>query len=217
MKKRKIISITLSFALSASAVFGNAAYSQAKVSRSHVVSMYKKLLLKKKISVKGINGENNFTIQRNSDMTFTLVDVNKDGIPELYIGNTDSAAGLSMMCVLFYYSKEKIYALSGGHEGSFAKFAKGKVFLNSGSGMGDLWEKYYTFKNGRPVKLADSLNHMDLPGEKAYRKYYIGKKKVKKKKYDSYIKKITKNSKSYGLYDEKQYSLTDENLERYLK
>lgn len=83
MKKRKIISFTLAFALSASAVFGNAAYSQAKVSRSHVVSMYKKLLLKKKISVKGINGENNFTIQRNSDMTFTLVDVNKDGIPEL--------------------------------------------------------------------------------------------------------------------------------------
>lgn len=37
----------------------------------------------KKKTVKGINGENNFTIQRNSDMTFTLVDVNKDGIPEL--------------------------------------------------------------------------------------------------------------------------------------
>lgn len=37
----------------------------------------------KKKTVKGINGENNFTIQRNSDMAFTLVDVNKDGIPEL--------------------------------------------------------------------------------------------------------------------------------------
>lgn len=37
----------------------------------------------KKKTVKGINGENNFTIQRNGDMTFTLVDVNKDGIPEL--------------------------------------------------------------------------------------------------------------------------------------
>lgn len=37
----------------------------------------------KKKTVKGINGKNNFTIQRNSDMAFTLVDVNKDGIPEL--------------------------------------------------------------------------------------------------------------------------------------
>lgn len=217
MKKRKIISVTLAFALSVSAVFGNAAYSQAKVSRRHVVSMYKKLLMKKKISIKEINGEHNSTIQRNSDMTFMLVDVNKDGIPELYLGNTDSVAGLSMMCVLFYYSKGKVYALRGGHAGDFLKFSKGKVFLNSCSGMGAIWEEYYTFKNDRPVKLADSMDFIGAPGEKAYKKYCIGKKKVKKKKYDSYIKKITKNSKSYALSNAKKYSLTDENLETYLK
>ena len=53
--------------------------------RVHKMIMYKerKDENEKKKTVKGINGENNFTIQRNSDMTFTLVDVNKDGIPEL--------------------------------------------------------------------------------------------------------------------------------------
>ena len=110
-------------------------------------------------------------------------------------------------CTIYYNGKVKCIGMTG-HNSYYCGYRKGRLILGGESGMGEIYTYYYKIKNGKLKKVASSYDNGGVGGidegtVPLVKSYYIGKKKVSKKKFNNFIKKNTgsKNPKEVAIWD----------------
>lgn len=187
---------------------------EAKTTRQQAICLYRNMLQKENILLQIQGSKYKTTYKRDDQITFSLVDVDRDGVPELYVRHTDMQLGLAVTEIIYYVSHGRVYGLTTGH-GGFQKYKKSNIIYDESFQMGVMEKGYYQLKNGRVVTLAGSAVVEMGPGKDSY---HIGKKKVSKKKYKAYVKKITKKDKfDPSFVHAEEHLITDENIETYIK
>ena len=125
---------------------------------------------------------------------YVIYDINNDGKLELIL-NTEDICGMAIPSALFIYYKGKVKCIGiTGHNSYYCGYRKGNLILGGEGGMGEFYFYYYKIKNGKLKKVASSYDNAGMvDGETIphVQKYWIGKKKVSKKKFDNFIKKNT--------------------------
>ena len=212
---KRIISTFLAFTLAIGSIFGSARYSEAKTTKKEALRLYRELLSKKKIRVKekGSSEVPNF-FEPNNEITFSLVDLDKDGVPELFVNHTDSVFGLSCVAIVYYVSHGKVYAIQNWRD-TFLQFKKSHILYSETFHMDVFSTSYYRLKNGKFTELARS-DYDEL--DPAYRDYRVKNVKVNKRAFNIYTKKIKKGDKlidPFKYLDE--HLITTSNINTYLK
>lgn len=138
---------------------------------------------------------------------FWCYDINHDGVLELLLDED------GVTSQLYYYYKNKIKKASVSSY--FACYKKGGVFCCFSMRYGYESEGYNIISNGKVKMMASMIDDsgadsVSIKGPQ----YYIGKKKVSKSKFNSYIKRKTKNSKTI---QPKWHKVTKTNINKYLK
>lgn len=157
-----------------------------------------------------------------SSCEFALIDLNKDGIKEI-IMTSDGGYHTDILA----YVSGKVKIVGGSYaSGGYDKYYPNKhVYYTATIHMGNAIYTYYRF-NGKTMKAvaekcgSDYVNmKTGKPKKSSARltfapyKYTVNGKKVSKKKYRSYVKKLLKGSKSQKL---KWHENTKANRSRYL-
>ncbi len=212
---KRIISTFLAFTLAIGSIFGSARYSEAKTTKKEALRVYRELLSKKKIPIneKGSSGSPRF-FEPNNEITFSLVDLDKDGVPELFVNHTDSLFGFSCVAIVYYVSHGKVYAIKNWRN-TFSQFKKSHILYTETFHMDVFSTSYYRLKNGKFTELAYSSYDEFDP---AYRYYRVKNVKVNKRAFNIYTKKIKKGDKlinPFKYLDE--HLITTSNINTYLK
>lgn len=194
--KKQIISLTLSIALIVSSICAagiQVQYAQAATKKTMALKKYKSALKKKKIPV---SGGDNYKLYK--DTEFGIVDLNHDGVPELIVNYEH----------IYTYYNGKITEVLLCSQGITA-YKKGSVFMSESMHAGNGHFNFYSIVKGHGKMVA---NEALLESGEHY--CYIGNKEVSKKKYNKYIKKLTKKSETIEI---PMYSLTNRNINKYVK
>lgn len=145
----------------------------------------------------------------NGNADFWCYDINHDGVLELLL-NEVSGSGISK---LYYYHKNKLK--KSDVSSYFACYKKGGVFSYYTSHSGHDYEGYFVISNGKIKEIASTTDDSGAGYDSAEGpQYYIGKKKVSKSKFNSYIRGKTQNSKSM---EPKWHAVTKTNIIKYVK
>lgn len=139
----------------------------------------------------------------NSNSTFFVYDLNHDGTPELLMHNSEDGSYLH----LYTYYNGKVIENSVSY--LFEYYKKGSVFRCGSLHYGIFSEGINKLVKGKVKTVASNSGAMD--GETSY---YIRGKKVSKKKYTSYVNKLTKGSKAKEI---KYHKATTANINKYVK
>jgi len=138
-----------------------------------------------------------------SECEFALKDFNNDKIPELILCYPTASVSWSAERV-YGYRNGKVKELFAVYAGRIEKIYPSKgICVVSGMHAGECWEYHYKILKGKcncVLKKTGSDTIKGHVGKLYYNKYYIGKKKVRKAKYQEYRKKLVgngKNKKSY--------------------
>lgn len=145
--------------------------------------------------------------------SFALLDINKDGMPELIMFDCDDSGAQTVFGVDIYtYFGDKAHLVKKVNMGASASIypSKSIVLVVGKVGGGMYFGTYYRFNGKKMVNLAgystDGFEEKDVT-------YYIRGKNTTKKKYNQFVKKLH-CKKSAKL---KTYKNTDENRQKYLK
>lgn len=141
---------------------------------------------------------------------YLIYDLNNDGKKELIL-DTDMTECSSNPYTLFIYYKGKVKCIGrSGQFGEYWRHKKGKLI---GHSYNDIWggakisegykTAYYRIVNGKLKMVAHSFDNEGWAGDSVV--YWIGKKRVSKKKYEDFLKKNTgsKNPKAISIGDKK--------------
>ena len=144
--------------------------------------------------------------------SYLIYDLNNDGKKELILYTYESE-GASNNHALFSYYKGKVKCIGmSGHYGYYWRHKKGKLI---GHSYKDCWggakisegytTAYYRIENGKLKMVAKSFDNDGWATDSTGRVvvYWIGKKRVSKKKYEDFLKKNTgsKNPKAISIED----------------
>lgn len=199
---KKIVCLAISVLLVACVPVGMTSNTvQAAGKKAKAMKAYKKEL--KRIEAK----------ESTSNREFAIYDVNHDGMPELVTNFCKD----SVLGALYTFTGKKVTEVSIVHlgHGGFCFYRKGKVFQTSGENFGHYGELYHSILKGKSKELASFTDDSGSLSKNAVGpEYKIGSKKVSKKKYNAYVKKLTKNSKIVNL---KYHKLTKANINKYCK
>lgn len=180
---------------------------QAAGKKAEAINAYKSFLNQNKISV-GDRGK----CKLKKDIQFGIEDLNHDGVPELIL-NTESEFGESCIDVVYTYYNEEVSFVTYSNYGNVISYKRGSIFETDHVNRGNGYIAVYNIEDGTGEEIAhitDDTNDLGIEGVV----YYIGEKRVSRKKYHKYIKKLTKNSKYSNI---EMYSLTKHNINQYLK
>lgn len=129
--------------------------------------------------------------------------MNQDGIPELFL-RTESGQEV------YTYHNGKIVFMESFMAGHMLQyFDKGNILRSGRLSYGTLYEGIYQLFKTKLKGVASCST--DEEGENG--EYSVKQKKVSKKKYDAYVKQISKKSK---YHDVEYHSISQENLKKYL-
>lgn len=136
---------------------------------------------------------------------FFVYDLNHDGVPELVLRKN------YMDPVVYTYYKNKIVD-AGSFTGSdmLVYYAKGSVFASGRLLFGTFYESFYKISKGK-IKAVAGKSESENDAKPSCR---ISGKEVTEKKYNAYINKLTKKSKSKGW---EYYPVNAKNIKKYLK
>lgn len=194
--KKQTISFILSIVLIISGICSTGTqvqYTQAATKKTAALKKYRSALKKKKISV---SGGDNYKLYKDSE--FGIIDLNHDEVPELIINYED----------IYTYYNGKITEVLYNSLGINA-YEKGSVFMSESMHSGNGHFIFYKIVKGHEKMVArESL----LESGEYY--CYIGNKEVSKKKYNKYIEKLTKKSKTVEI---SMHSLTNNNINKYVR
>lgn len=128
---------------------------------------------------------------------YAYKDLNGDGIDELI---TEPDFGACMQ-IIYTYRRGKVRKLVEVGQGEFTKYYKKNKVLFYYGGHGDWeWDEYYKFQNNKYKRVAYKEvafdYNMETEEEIYTTSYYVKGKKVDKRVYTSYIKKLTKGDKA---------------------
>lgn len=130
----------------------------------------------------------NNTEHASKDFEFSLVDINKDDIPELVLKCNTAAHYEGSEAVYSYYKKKvKLVARSDKVKSYYPKRKSGIVELYY-YGMGDA-VSYYKISKGGKAKLVASADSFNDPMQNAF--YSWDNKKVTASEFESLLKKLT--------------------------
>ncbi|MBQ9608898.1 MAG: hypothetical protein IJV15_05565 [Lachnospiraceae bacterium] len=167
---------------------------------------------------KAKKGNSSYTL--GTDIKFALVDINIDGLPEMFITGDDLYHG-----TLLAYVSGKVKQVGYVFSGDAAVFTKRKVYYTSTIHTGDWFEEYYVF-NGKEMKLVASkhgsdymnlvngkMKNYDNGEEITYEPflYKVRGKNVSESEYDKYVARLTEgkrakiNLKKYNSQNRKKY------------
>lgn len=147
------------------------------------------------------------TTEEYSNWEFALIDLNKDGIPEMAITHDEG-----YHLTIYSYVNGKVKDVGAGFSGEQKYYPNKKLYYSVTGHSGYVYMAYYRFNGRRMVKLAYIEGDIFI-GEKSYT-YYIGDKKVSKTKWEKYVRKLKKGAKEEKLKYHKNTSL---NREKYLQ
>jgi hypothetical protein len=201
MKKNRILSMLLIICV---ALSGNAGTQYVTASATTKASKAKKAYVKPLTDTNGIFYKNHLYTSV-SDCEFILLDINKDGIPEL-IFTQDSGYHVE----IFAYVDGKVKSVGRGFAGTQEYYPNKKIY-HSTTAHGNYNEEYYKF-NGKKMKELAHIEGTDIVEETYV--YYIGKKKVSKAKFESYVKTLLKGAKKK---EPTWHKNTKKNRNKYLK
>lgn len=149
------------------------------------------------------------------DADYALYDINNDGKDELIL-NTDDIVGSSDPNAIFTYYKGKVKCIGiSGHYGYYWGHKKGKLigrcYNHCISGIkyneGYMTE-YSVIKKGKLKVVARFFDNEGWAGSEPsdrVRRYWIGKKRVSKKKFQSYLKRKTGSKNPKTLFASDKY------------
>lgn len=154
-----------------------------------------------------MNGE----LTVSDDTTFSVEDINHDGTPELILFSTNS--GLKR---LYTYYKGEIKSIISYSSSCYTKYyKKGCVFAvyrYYGEGRDQEDVTHYKIIKGKIKQTAYYYDDISTGTITPTIKYEIKDKEVSKKKYEAYVKKLTKGSKEKKL---EFHPIDDSNIEKY--
>lgn len=180
-----------------------------KVTKKAALKAYKKMLGKNSISIEDV-GDCNL----NEDISFAVKDLNHDGIPELII-DTETVYGMSCMDVVYTYYKGKISFVTKTNHGYAESYSKGTVFATGQMNHGYGTLSIYSIQKGKAKEMAYYIDDTASGADEIEGiVYYVADKKTTKKKYNAYVKKLTKGTKSSSI---KCHPLTKANIKKYVK
>lgn len=182
---------------------------EAKAKRKDALKAYKKLLAGNKVTIDGC------THEIPNGTKFTVNDVTGDGIPELFL-DTDFNLSESIVGIVYTYYNEKLKYISKSDHGKITVYRKGTIFLKEHLNRGYLTEEWAQIVQGKEkivAKLTDDSG--GNPDDAIGIQYYVKGEKTTEKRYQKFIKKLTKNSKSIS--DSDWHILTAANISKYLK
>lgn len=179
-------------------------------------------LLASEKKAKKVLGNNLYTQVSSSSCKFALIDLNKDGIKEMVM---TSDGGYHAEILAYVKGKVKIVGNSFASAGTDKYYPNKKIYYTAILHMGDVIYTHYKF-NGKTMKAVAEKHGSDYINLKTGKpkkssemstfapyKYTVNGKKVSKKKYQSYVKKLLKGAKSQKL---KWHKNTKANRSRYL-
>lgn len=183
---------------------------QAANEESSALKAYKKFLSKSKVDVK------QGTELEMDKVSFIVLDLNHDGISELIL-ETSQQYGLACDHILFTYYNGKVKQVLNTDHGGLISYPKGRIFESTHTNRGNQFNQVLTISKGKCKVLATYKDDSAAVGDdKATIECKIGKKKVSRKKYKAYLKKITKGSKGKDLHSGFR-EVTDANVKKYVK
>ena len=138
---------------------------------------------------------------------FALINIDKKGAPELVVTGNDM-----YNFYIYAYSKKKIKKLGGSDCGDLKIYPNKKIVYMTRMHNGDIRVEYFKYKGKKFVTVAGRYGS-DESGKFKF-KYYKNGKKVPKKEYRTFVKKLMKNAKEKKL---KMHKATKTNYKKYLK
>jgi len=144
---------------------------------------------------------------------FSLADINYDGIKELFICDEDKLISDQ----LYVYKAGKVIKVDDYNWSWDVDYYPNKKYIYAERvGIFDDDKGYYRLNSkGKIIELARKTGHVTFDGDRKVKYTYTLKgKKVTKKKYNAYVKKLKKNAKKLKL---NYYKNTSDNRGRYLK
>lgn len=132
------------------------------------------------------------------EVEFWVVDINGDGISELFLYNPFQAR--KWLYGMYYYHDGKVVDSEAYGSGLISYYKGTGVFISSGFAMGTGWEIYYRF-DGKKVKWLGTVKNTEDKNGKEHATYTIRDKKISHKKFLLAVKKWTNETKVFDLWD----------------
>lgn len=144
------------------------------------------------------------TIEKDSylpdkELKYAFLDLNNDGVYELLAYDSKNPYSKGY---LYRYKNKKVTRIKAdmSYEPNIRKidivyYPKSKAFRCERVNTLDTYIRYYKYKNGKYTVVASRHDSSDAVTGNTKVIYKIGKRKVAKAKYNSYVKKLTKKSK----------------------
>lgn len=148
------------------------------------------------------------------DAYYAIYDINNDGKDELIL-NTDDMHGSSNPNTIFMYYKGKVKCIGmSGLDGYYWGHEKGKLIgeceRDSLAGIKikeGYTTAYYMIKNGKLKTIARFFDNEGwaISDSDKVRRYWIGKKRVSKKKFENFLKKRTGSKNPKRIFSSDKY------------
>ena len=176
--------------------------------------VYNKLLSKSEIKWR-------FSTVDSSELSFALIDINRDGTPELLVYNQNASHSEGWERIYTCYKGKLKYL---GTYTSLTIYPKKKCYLDNYSNLGKWKVRYFTIRKGKRKHLASYECSDTRPSGKKYKKkqengytyyYYNMKVNGKKTSYKKCMKKIRKLRKKPATIE--YYENTEYNRYLYLE
>ena len=145
-------------------------------------------------------------------LEFAMLDINHDGIKELYTTGDDS-----YHAKVYSYMDDEVKLIDESFAGSYIWYKNKNLVFSNSAHTGYYPESYAKFANGKMVVLANAegQDYFDKDGNFSIKyKYYVKGKKVTKKEYKAYVKSLTRNAKKGKITLHKN---TESNRKKYVK
>lgn len=120
------------------------------------------------------------------NLSFSIVDVNHDGIPELLLDNVENF-GMAIQQILYTYYNGVVVPLGGYGHGTFQMYKSGSIFSGLSVSMGYTTENVYQINEGKLEEVAYRYSDVATGTENPTTTYYVSDVLVDKAVYEAFI------------------------------
>lgn len=154
----------------------------------------------------------NANYANNGSNTFSILDINQDGVPEMLLSNSSGGlANYSLSVVTYNNGNVNVEVINTSHGGFSGYLSDEKVFLINGSHMGYTWGAGYKLEGNQCKEMYSWKDNLGIgPGKEL--EYQINEAKVSEAEYKEFCEKF-KNADSNS---NNFYQINNDNIKKVL-